>query len=143
MKRNKLLLILVVLLSISLVEATYPSLAPYEMHVKIVGEYMVDYIIYYPSNASWLFEHIESEDIRYLRPIDYPNYSLSEVGENYYIDTWISPVGRMYHTLMYGDGWVLDASVYKTPREDKIDYKVNCKEKGKIKIKRKCHENKS
>lgn len=144
MRKLLLLLVLSLLITICSVNAQGDSLAPYEHIIEQVGEYTVDYLVYYPENSTWLYEHIEGEDIRYLDSVNYHNYSLSEVGENYYIDTYISPAGRMYHTLMYGNGWVLDAVAYKGVKDNNLDYHVECKEKNKdkIKIKKRCNENK-
>jgi hypothetical protein len=83
-------------------------------------------LIHYLNNSEWLFNKVELEDTRPFDKVNYPNYSLSQVGDNYYIDTWISPVGRMYHISMYGKGWYLDAVIYKTEYESRINYNVKC-----------------
>jgi hypothetical protein len=138
------LLLLLLLSLIGLVSAQGNSLAPYDHNYDQIGEYRLDYLIYYPNNASQLYEHIAGEDNRDIDLENYKSYSLSEVGDNYYIDTYIAPAGRMYHILMYGDGWVLDAVAYKGITDFNTNYKVECKEKNKdkIKIKKRCNEDK-
>lgn len=141
---KRILLLLILSLLINLVYAEGDSLAPYEMHIDQVGEFIVDYIVYSHDDPIWLFSHIESEDNRYIDNISYPNYQMVEIGDNYYIDTWISPAGRMYHILMFGKDWVLDAVVYKVINDDALEYKPICINKGhNPKIKKKCNENKS
>ena len=144
--RNKALLLIPVLLFsiliLNLVSAMAESLAPYEIVIEHIDGYHVEYILYHTGNLSRseeLFNRIESEDLRPIDQVNYPNYTINEVGDNYWIDTWIAPMGRVYGINMYGNGWVLSAGVWKEEKEDRTNYKVPCKDKTKEKVfKHKC-----
>ena len=135
---RKLLLLLLLSLSLISLISAYDGISPYEIKIEQVGDYRSESLIHYLNDSEWLFNKVEIEDIRPFNSVSYPNYSLSYVGDNYYIDTWVSPVGRMYHISMYGSGWYLDAVVYKIVKEDRLDYKVECKDQNKKLKKHKC-----
>ena len=126
---KRLLALVLLLLSIGLVSALA---APYyEMHIVQVGNYTVDYIVYYTAEPERLYDYIENDTSRSQDIVSFPNYTMVEVGDNYYFDTYLSGRGRIYHGVIYGDGWVVDAAVYSSIKEYNYDYKPECKDKSK------------
>jgi hypothetical protein len=109
----------------------------YEMNKEYVNGYVVDYIVYYTAEAEELYAYIENDDSRARDTVSFPAYTMVEVGDNYYYDTYLSGVGRVYHGVIYGNGWVIDAAVYRAVKENNPDYKPKCKDNRKDKDKNK------
>ena len=137
---KRILILLLLLLNICLASALT---APYDIYEYYYDGYITEYIIYYTSQPEMLYEYIENDTSRMQDTVSFPNYTMVEFGDNYYSDTYLSGAGRIYHTVFYGEGFVIDAAVYRAVRDYNLEYKPICvdhsKGHGKEQLKEKKH----